>query len=69
MNNKREAHLFSFVYIRAHDVHYTQGGNRELRRYDAPILRDIKSNNKSFEMSILFQGAITWNRQTVEEGL
>ena len=67
LEQRREAHLLNFVYKRAHDDQYVRGGNRELRRYDAPILKEIKSNNKSFEMSILFQGAIAWNRQPVNE--
>ena len=34
---------------------------RTLRRYDAPILREIKCNNNNFEKSILHQAAVHWN--------
>ena len=46
---------------------HVQGGNRGLRRFDAPVLKETRSNNKSFERSILFQGALAWNGQTVED--
>ena len=67
LGQRREAHLLNFVYKRAQDAEYTQEGNRNLRRFDAPILKEIKSNNKYFEMSILFQGATLWNKQPVED--
>ena len=44
---------------------YTQNRNRNVRRFDAPILKEI--NNKSFEKSVLFQGATFWNKQSVED--
>ena len=67
LTHRREAHLLNFVYKRAHDVNYVQVGNRDLRRFDAPVLKETKSNNKNFEKSVLFQGAVSWNRQTVED--
>ena len=67
LDHRREVHLLNFVYRRAHDDRYLQVGNRNLRRYNAPILKEIKSNNKSFDKSVLYQGAVAWNRQTVEE--
>ena len=63
---RREVHLLNFVYKRAHDCNYVQEGNRDLRQFDAPILKEIKSNNRSFEKSVLYQGALLWNRQPVE---
>ena len=44
-----EVHLLNFVYKRAHDNKYIQAGNRDLRRFDAPILREDIANNRSFE--------------------
>ena len=65
--HRREAHLLNFVYKRAHDPEYTQGGNRNLRRFEAPILKELKSNNKNFERSIIFQGSLVWNKQPVKD--
>ena len=67
LNERRETHLLNFVYRRAQDVNHIQEGNRELRRFDAPVLKEVKSNNKSFERSVLFRGAIAWNKQSVED--
>ena len=67
LEQRRDAHLLNFVYKRAHDEAYTQIGNRELRRFEAPVLKEVRSNNKSFEKSVLFQGAVIWNRQPVED--
>ena len=67
LTHRREAHLLNFVYKRACIPRYVQGGCRNLRRFDAPILKEIKSNNKCFERSINFQGALAWNRQSVED--
>ena len=39
LTHRREAHLLNFVYKRVHSREYTDGGNRNLRRYDAPILK------------------------------
>ena len=67
LNDRRQVHLLNFVYKRAHEAEYVQGGNRGLRRFDAPVLKETRSNNKSFERSILFQGALAWNGQTVKD--
>ena len=50
----REVHLLNFVYKSAHSLDYLQNRNRNIRRFDAPIMREIKSNNRSFEKSVLF---------------
>ena len=67
LNHRREAHLLNFVYKRAHGAGYNQGANRNLRRFNAPILKEVRSNNSSFEKSVLYQGATIWNRQPVED--
>ena len=67
LRQRRNTHLLNFMYKRAQSENYIQGGNRELRRYDAPVMREVKSNNKGFERSILFQGAALWNKQSVED--
>ena len=61
LDHRRHVHLLNFSYHRAQDVNYLKEGNRDLRRYDGPILREIKSNNKSFERSLIFQCALNWN--------
>ena len=61
LDHRRHVHLLNFAYYRAQDGQFLKEGNRELRRYDAPILKESKSNNKSFERSINFQGAMKWN--------
>ena len=61
LEDRRSTHLLNFVYTRSKDPDYINLGGRELRKYDAPILTEIKSNNKSFERSVLYQGAKAWN--------
>ena len=41
-------------------------GVRALRCYNAPVLKEIKSNNRNFEQSILYQGALYWNALDAE---
>ena len=66
LDDRRPTHLLNFVYKRAQSDEYCNVGERDLRRYDAPVLREIKSNNKDFERSILFQGAAHWNSLDTE---
>ena len=66
LDDRRATHLLNFVYKRAQNVSYCTEGARNLRRYDAPILKEIKSNNKNFESSVLYQGALHWNGLDVE---
>ena len=64
---RRHTHLLNFVYPRTRDPSYTTECNRNLRRYEAPILHEIFPNNESFQRSILYQGAIAWNVLPIEE--
>ena len=41
LDDRRVAHLLNFVYNRAQSEEYLQIGGREVRRYDAPILKEI----------------------------
>ena len=66
LDDCRRTHLLNFVYKRAQNDEYLHVGARALRRYEAPILREIKSNNKNFERSILYQGALHWNNLNAE---
>ena len=66
LDDRRKTHLLNFVFKRAQDEEYCQVGLRELRRFDSPILNEIKANNTNFERSILFQGAQHWNSLDVE---
>ena len=59
-------HLLNCVYKRSRDAHYVEEGARDLRRYEAPILKDIMLKNKSFEKSIIYQGAALWNLQETD---
>ena len=59
--HRRHSHLLNFAYNRSQDHTYLKEGNRELRRYDAPILYEHKSDNTHFERSLLFQCALNWN--------
>ena len=61
LEHRRTAHLLNFVYHRSNDERYTQIGPRNLRRYNAAVLRETKANNKSFERSILYYGDIVRN--------
>ena len=61
LTHRRHTHLLNFAYHRAQDAHFLKDGNRELRRYDAPVLKELHSHNKSFERSLLFQTAKNWN--------
>ena len=66
LDDCRITHLLNFVYKRAQREEYCQTGLRALRRYDAPILKEIKTNNKNFERSVLYQGALHWNNLEVD---
>ena len=66
LDDRRKTHLLNFVYKKAQNAVYCQEGIRTLRRYDAPILNEIRLNNNNFERSILFQGALHWNSLEVE---
>ena len=61
------SHLLNFVYGRTQVAEYLQEQNTVLRRFEASVLKEIKANNKSFERCILFQGAIAWNKQQVND--
>ena len=66
LDDRRTTHLLNFVYKRAQGNKYCKVGTRTLRRFDTPILREIRSNNKSFKRSILFQGVLHWNNLDME---
>ena len=38
--HRREVHLLNFVYKRAQNDKYRHTGNRDLRRFDAPVLKE-----------------------------
>ena len=42
LDDRRRTHLLNFVYKRAQNDEYLHVGARALRRYEAPILREIK---------------------------
>ena len=66
LDDCRTIHLLNFTYKRAQQEEYCQVGMRALRRYNAPVLKEIKSNNRYFEQSILYQGALYWNALDAE---
>ena len=67
LSHRRNVHLLNFAFHRAQNVNFLKEGNRELRRYNAPVLREPKSNNKSFERSLLYQCARNLNALPVLE--
>ena len=67
LNHRRQVHLLNFSYHRAQDAQFLKEGNGELRRYDAPIMKETKSNNNSFERSLKFQCAKNWNELPAAE--
>ena len=64
---RRACHITNFVYHRAHDAKYTRVIDRQLRRFNAPIMTEIKANNSTFSRSVLYQGAIHWNSLPINE--
>ena len=50
------------------DPSYLKRGNRNFQIYEAPSMKEPKSNNKNFEKSIIFQGATIWNTLPDTEG-
>ena len=67
LESRRVCHLTNFLFYRAHDPKYIRVVDRQLRRFYAPIMTDIVANNNSFCKSILYQGALHWNRLPVDE--
>ena len=65
--NPDVCHLSNFVFHRVHDPRYVRVVDRQLRRFDAPIMTEIGSNNSTFSRSVLFQGALLWNSIPVNE--
>ena len=64
---RRTCHLTNFVHQRAQDPKYVRVIDRQLRRFEAPIMTEIVVNNNSFGRSVLCQGAIYWNLLPVNE--
>ena len=64
---RRTCHLLNFVFHRVHNPKYTKVVNRQLRRFEAPILTETVPNNSSFSRSVLYQGAMNWNLLPVNE--
>ena len=67
LQQRRHTHLLNFVYPRSRNDKYIKIANRPLRMYAAPVMIEIKSNNASFERSVLYQGARKWNVLPAEE--
>ena len=64
---RRCCHLINFVYPRSRDPYYVRYINRNLRNFDAPVLKEITPNNTTLTRSIAYQGAIHWNILPVVE--
>ena len=67
LGSRRACHITNFVFHRAHDPQYIKIIDRNLRRFNAPILTEIIANNITFSRSLLFQGALHWNALPVDE--
>ena len=61
LNDRRICHLENFAYKRHLNERYVDNPKRPLRIHDAPVLREHRSNNGSFERSILYQCTKHWN--------
>ena len=46
---RRACHLANFVYHRAHDPKYLKVIDRQLRRFNAPIMTEIVANDTTFK--------------------
>ena len=64
---RRTCHIVNFIYHRSHIPCYVRTVDRQLRRFDAPIMTEIASNDSSFSRSVLHQGALHWNGLPVNE--
>ena len=62
LDKRRECHLVNYMYKRKSDPKYVLNPNRQLRRYEAPVLVEYQSQNATFERSIIFKGAKAWNQ-------
>ena len=67
LDARRTCHIINFIYYRSRLPQYIRNVDRQLRRYDAPIMIEHVSNNHTFDRSILYQGAIHWNNLPVIE--
>ena len=61
LNDRRIGHLENFAFKRHFNERYVDNPKRPLRIHDAPVLREHRSNNGSFERSILYQCPKHWN--------
>ena len=52
LEDRRDTHLLNVAFSRSKDPTYTSMIKHKLRRFDAPVLNEVKSNNKSFERSV-----------------
>ena len=55
---RRTCHLINFVYHRAQDKNYVRVIDRQLRRFEAPIMTEIVCNNTIVSHGVLYQGAV-----------
>ena len=67
LKHKQQTQLLNFVYPRSSEDIYIKTSNRSLRLYVAPVMIEIKSNNASFERSILYEGARKQNLLSADE--
>ena len=49
LDDRRTSHLLNFVNSRSRYEEYAQKSVRNLRRYNTPLLTEIRSNHTSFE--------------------
>ena len=64
---KSPCHLINFVYHRAQHKNYVRVIDRQLRRFEAPIMTEIVCNNTIVSCGVLYQGAASWNELPVHE--
>ena len=60
LDDRRSVHLLIFVYGRAQNEKFISIVPRELKRLTTQMFVEHRSNKKSFERSILYQGVLLW---------
>ena len=66
LDDRRNCHLANSVYHRKSCHSYINVPRRQLRQFEAPVFIEYKSENTTFERSVLYRGAKYWNQLTVE---
>ena len=64
LKDRRYGHLLNYMYVRAHCDTYRDIRVRPTRAFSAPMCKVIHANGLSYENSVEFFGATSWNSLT-----